>query len=130
MKARAEKESGEEREAIANLKLEQQKEMLWKAQQTLNAKAKNRDNTFDMQSSKKHIDTLLRALSMHKTPIEWLRNRKARPNQTDLMRSRPKDSRVGNRAAHAARDWAQRGGSKSQDASDSDEIHGSNSINR
>ena len=106
MKARAEKESAEEREAIANLKLEQQKEMIWEAQQTLNAKVKDQDNIFDMQSAKKHIDTLLRALSMHKTPIERLRNRKARPNQTGLMPLRPKGSRLGNRAAHAARDWA------------------------
>ena len=125
LKARAEKESAEKRGALANLKLERQKEMLREAQQTLNAKAKERDNlnTFDMQSAKKHIDTLLRALSMHMTPIERTRNRKARPNQTGLTRSRPKDSRVDNRAAHAARDWSQRGGSKNKEATDSGEIY-------
>ena len=91
LKARAEKESAEDREAIANLKLEQQKEMLWEAQQTLNAKEKDRDNTFDIHWAKKHVDTLLRALSMHKTLIEMLRNWKARPNQSGLTLSRPKD---------------------------------------
>ena len=55
--------------------------MLWEGQQTLNAKEKDRDNIFDMQSAKKHIDTLLRALLIQ-------------------------DSRLGNLAAHAARDWA------------------------
>ena len=76
-----------------------------------------------MQSAQKHVETLLRSLPMNKSLMERLRDLKSRPNRPCLTRSRPKDSRVGNRAAHAALDWEQRGCSKSKEATDSGAIH-------
>ena len=117
-------------ETTLKLKLEQETERLRKAQETLNATAKDRawrareafgtaENTVDMRSAQRHVETLVRALSMNKSAMERLRDRKSRPNRPGLTRSRPKDSRVGNRAAHAALDWEQRGCSKSKEATDS-----------
>ena len=85
----------EDRETTLKLKLEQETERLRKAQKTLNEKAKDRAerareafgtavNTLDMRSAQRHVETLLRALSMNKSAMERLRDRKSRPNRPGL----------------------------------------------
>ena len=128
LKARAETKRAEERETVAKLTLEQEMERLRKAQETLNETAKDRagrareafgtaENTFDLQSAQKHVETLLRSLPMNKSLMERLRDLKSRPNRPCLTRSRPKDSRVCRRAAREPERAARRSGTKKKQGS-------------
>ena len=96
LKARAESKCAEDRETILKLKLEQETERRRKAQEILNETAKDRAerareafgtavNTLDMRSAQRHVETLLRAVSMNKSATERLRDRKKRPNRPNAV---------------------------------------------
>ena len=89
------------------------KELIWKE---IITQALKPLMLIDMLSAKKHIDTLLRALSMNKRR----RDRTARPNRPSLTLTRQGDSLEGNRAAL---EMARRGCSKSKENTDSSKIH-------